>query len=164
MPASFLSHLSSPLRHVAALALLGAAALAPHVAQAVGAYDGIYQNSQQSSNYLSVHQNGSTLIVASFNTISPVGATQTTVGGAYTPARQDIWDLYQGTITGSTGILNGQVIYGACQVSVSAAFDSTGVQLVLGALSTTASGLNQGMNCSLLPARTATNVRFNKVY
>lgn len=145
-------------------ALLALAALGTPASWALGSYDGIYQSSLESNNYLAVHQSGNTLIVASFNTIGPVGAVQSTAAGMYTPARQDIWDLYQGTLSGSLGSLSGQLLYGACQANVSANFDSTGVQLTLNSLSSTSSGQNQGISCGLLPARTATNVRFTKIY
>lgn len=157
------SHFLRPQRLIQT-ALLALAALGAQAGWALGSYDGIYQSSLESSNYLAVHQNGSTLIVASFNTVSPVGAVQSTAAGLYTPARQDIWDLYQGTLSGTLGSLSGQLLYGACQANVSANFDSTGVQLTLNSLSSTTAGQTQGISCGLLPARTATSVRFTKIY
>lgn len=130
-------------------------------ATAAASYAGIYQSTADSNSYLSVHQNGNGVIIANFNTIGAVGARQSTVLGSYQPARQDIWDLYQGTLSGNQATLSGQLLFGACQASVSAVFTSTTVQLNLSGLSATTSGLSQGVNCGSSAIRT--NTVYNKI-
>ncbi|MDD0813795.1 lectin like domain-containing protein [Curvibacter sp. HBC28] len=125
-------------------------------AAAAANYDGIYQSSSNSNSYLSVHQNGSSMIIANFNTVGAVAVPQSTVLGSYRPERQDIWDLYQGTLSGNVGTLSGQLLFGACQTQVSAIFTSTTVQLNLSGLSATAAGAAQSVNCSssVIPSST----------
>ena len=128
-------------------------------ALAAGLYDGIYQHPTDTNNYLSVHQNGTTLIVASYNTIQSTNVTYYSAIGNFTPARADIWDLLVGTISGNTAFLSGEIIYGACSMQMNMVFDAKGATATLLSVQNTNAGNAQGMRCADAALLIGSNVR-----
>ena len=97
-----------------------------------GPHDGIYHiiNADGSpGDYLSVHSNGSDIIATIYRSASPVNAASfaLTDGGASvaTIYRWGSWDLYNGTLSGSSATLTGYSQYGLCNASVSISFGQT---------------------------------------
>lgn len=120
-------------------------------ASAVGPYDGIYQRSGSSTEYFSVHQNGTTLIVASFFTLGWVGVGIDTPGGLFVPNRTDLWELYRGEIYGASTTVTGETYYGICSAKVRMVFDSTGVDLTIQSVTATAEATAQLLTCTQPP-------------
>jgi hypothetical protein len=117
------------------------------IASAAGPFDGVYQTGGQQ--YLSVHQNGGTLIVAAFSTIGSAGTAITAPNGQqFVPARADVWELYSGPIQGLSATLSGQTFYGACTVNITFTFDATGATYTNHNFVNTAAGSAQGVNCA----------------
>lgn len=116
-------------------------------ALAAGPYDGIY-NVPGTKEYLSVHQNGSWMIVGNFSTIPASNIVYYLGDGQQTmPTRMDKWDLFSGTISGNSVTLVGEIAYGACSSQTGAVFNSSGVTVTQQYISTTALGIAQGVNC-----------------
>lgn len=117
-------------------------------AYAAGQYDGIYQSTTSSDTYASVHQNGNVLIIALFDGMTSSGTTRfNTPFGSITPSRLDYWDLYQGTISGSSAQIMGQTTFTGCNEIVSLEFDESGATATYQAFSNTAAGNRAGMQC-----------------
>jgi hypothetical protein len=113
-------------------------------------FSGIYKDPTQSNSYLSIHQNGSKVITTSYNTVPiPAGDIYySSAAGIYYPSRADVWDLYSGTVAGSSGFLSGEFNYGACfgRASMRLNADSS-ISFTVTSISTTASGIAQGVQC-----------------
>ena len=114
--------------------------------------------------YLSVHQNGRNLIITSYTTISSSNVTFYSAIGSYIPSRMDVWDLYSGTISGSTAFVSGQTIYGACLLQLNFVFDANGATGTLLSAQNTDSGNAQGMRCSDIPYYGSNVQRFPRVF
>jgi hypothetical protein len=86
---------------------------------AAGPYDGIYQWSQ--GYFLSLHQNGSTMI----GTVYWVASQTNPVGfGALMVSDVDTFDLFNGPISGNKAMLTGTRIFRACDESYDLVFNA----------------------------------------
>lgn len=142
-------------------ALAALAASIVTAATAAGPYDGIYQSTANPNQYLSVHQNGSAIIAASFSTLPSFNINFYVGGYQFTPQRADVWDLYSGTINGNTAIIQGENIFGACLEAGTATFDATGLNYRISASTQTPAGRAQGFPCVAAPN---SQLRFNRVF
>lgn len=117
---------------------------------AAGQYDGIYQAlAVSSTTYYSVHQNGNTLIAASFGTIPISGTSFNSARGSITPSTLNSWDVIQGTINGNKVTLSGTVHFGGCNQVITVVFDQNGGALMtLMSSVETIAGRNAGLNCA----------------
>lgn len=123
------------------------ASLFSTLAMAGGPYDGIY-NLPSTPEYLSVHQNGTNMIVGWFSTIPATGIMFNLGNGQqFPPARVDIWDLFSGVISGNSIRLVGEVAYGACNSTMDAAFTASSVTVTQKFISTTSLGNSYGIDC-----------------
>ncbi len=129
-----------------------------------GAYDGIYQSSASSTQYVSLHQNGSTLIAAVYDSTSNGGVRVSILGGSIVPAKLDFWNVYSGTIVNNAVILTGQIAFGGCTETVIGNFQANGsVTVTFNGAVPTLAGLNAGLNCnSGTPVGTV--LTFNRVF
>ena len=113
---------------------------------AAGPWDGIYKMSTEQ--YLSVHQNGSSIIVGMFSTFPPLGAiVNLGAGQRFYPLRSDVWDLFTGEISGSSVELKGEQAYGACFASISVNFYAGGAEATRNYSVNTPAGTSQNVNC-----------------
>ncbi|MDB5946735.1 MAG: hypothetical protein JWQ33_1761, partial [Ramlibacter sp.] len=120
-----------------------------NLAVAAGQWDGIYQVGDKA--FLSVHQNGSSIIIGAFSTIPSwnIMVLLTNEQG-FVPPRIDQWDLFSGTLFGSTVTVTGETAYGACNSSATITFTTAGATITRNFLSNTAAGTAQGVNCASL--------------
>ena len=137
-------------------------------AAANGPYDGIY-NVSGTQEYLSVHQNGSGLIVGYFTTIPASNMTFLLGDGqSFAPNRVDYWDLLSGTISGNYAPVNGEVAYGACRSYWDVVFSGSSVTVTQTYIDTTTLGFNRGINCpayqDFLISTRGYNRTYQKVY
>lgn len=144
-----------------ACALIGAVYAPAHAA---GPYDGIYVNLENSTSYMSVHTNGNTLIGTAYGIIPASGILVTSAIGNVAVRQLNTWDLYQGSISGSTGTMSGQVFYNACNVSVSVNFNSGGATVVFNSSSNTLVGNSSGVNCGVIPTLAPNGVNFLRIF
>ena len=123
------------------------ASLFSNLAMAGGPYDGIY-NLPNTPEYLSVHQNGTRLIVGWFSTIPATGISFNLGSGQNLPPnRMDIWDLFSGVISGNSARLTGEVAYGSCNSTLDAAFTASSVTITQKFINTTSLGNYFGIDC-----------------
>ena len=116
---------------------------------AAGPWDGIYQTGPM--DYLSVHQNGSRLIVGQFTTLTPFG-TGANIGDGqrFFPQRADVWDLLSGELNGASATLTGEVSFGACHANYTISFHTGGAFIARNSFSNTEAGTAQGIDCPTL--------------
>lgn len=125
-----------------ALALVGASAMAN------GPYDGVYQYGL-SPVFYSVHQSGSTLLVASMGSL-PLSGVQIGLGAGFTvvPSSIQHWTYSIGSINGNTARVTGLANFGACSTTTDVTFDGQGNAYGTFVNSvTTLFGSQQGVNC-----------------
>lgn len=123
------------------------AAFASSLANAAGPYDGIY-NVPNTSEFLSVHQNGSHVIIGGFATVPATGIYYSLGDGQiFPPTRADNWELFSGDSFGSTVVVTGETAFGACESDKLVVF--TGSEAIVTQLyvRTTAIGFTFGINC-----------------
>jgi hypothetical protein len=133
--------------------LIASLAFAASSAFAAGPYDGVYAfTSVNSSTLLSVHQNGSTLLVVTLsqraNTLGslyPVAPRFTVV-----PTVNQVWEYAIGTLNGQEATVNNPgAFYGACSVDMRVNFNGLGgMTLTPLAGTTTAVGTANGVSCN----------------
>ena len=124
-----------------------AAAVVSTLATAAGSYDGIY-SVPNTYEFLSVHQNGSRVIVGGFSTIPASGIVfYLGDGQQFPPDRADNWELFSGDISGSTVFVTGQTAYGACEADKRVEFTGTSVVVTQLFIRTTPIGFKYGINC-----------------
>ena len=124
-------------------------ALASSLTFAAGSYDGIYQSQAGSTGYYSFHQNGSTLIVAYFDTIAASGVNISSAIGNVVPTNLSYWSVMSGQIVGNRVTLTGQTFFATCNETTGATFESNGtITITLLAMSATPAGLVSGVNCT----------------
>lgn len=148
---------------LAALGVLFASAAA-----AIGPYDGIY-NLPNTPEYLSVHQNGSGMIIGAFSTIPASNITFLLGDGqSFAPSRVDYWDLFSGTINGNFVSVSGEVAYGACLSEWDVRFFASAVTVTQTFISTTQLGFDRGINCpgyqNYLVSQRGLTQTYSKVY
>jgi hypothetical protein len=134
------------------------------VAFAAGPYDGIYQSTTDSNDYVSLHQSGNSVIIANFSVGAVTGVTLTGSFGTIGPRSLDTWELYQGTMTGTHGSISGEGPFRACNTSWSLDIDAAGnANATLTGVARTASGTAQNVNCGIAIS-IGTVVKFNRVF
>jgi hypothetical protein len=111
-----------------------------------------------------VHTNGSQLVATVYSIIPASGIQITSTIGRVTPSQLNIWDLLQGSLSGATGTLSGQMFHNACNVSFAISFSGTGAVGVLTSASNTAVGTISGVNCSQLMATNSSPYVFTKIF
>lgn len=119
------------------------------IASAAGVYDGIYQIGGREQWY-SLHQNGDRIVVAHFisDPNFPVAA-QFANGQTFGSGKLDYWFLFGGTLSGETAAVSGEFLFGACNMTATLDFRVAGIITVTQiAISPTATGSDQGINCS----------------
>ena len=129
--------------------VLSLLALSSQISLAAGPWDGIYQTGPM--DYLSVHQNGNTVIVGQFSTVPPLGSIVNIGDGQrFFPPRADVWDLLSGELKGTSATLTGEVSYGACHANYSISFRTGGAFIARNFFSNTEAGTAQGVDCDAL--------------
>lgn len=124
-------------------------ALSGQISLAAGPWDGIYQTGPM--DYLSVHQNGNTVIVGQFSTYPPLGSTVNIGDGQrFFPPRADVWDLLSGELNGASAALTGEVSYGACHANYTISFRPGAAFVARKSFSNTEAGTAQGVDCAAL--------------
>lgn len=146
--------------------LLAALALfASSTAMAAGIYDGIYANQTVPNEYLSVHTNGSQLIVTEYTAVPSNGSVAfISVIGNIRPPAVPVWQLFNGPINGSTANLTGQYPFNACAVSITLNFTNVGLTATLNSATNTSIGTASGANCAALPSLMNGNLNYTKVF
>lgn len=142
------------------LALAGALC---STAFAVGQYDGIYQNPLNSNYYLSVHTNGTAIIVTGYSSfgISGMGVTMTGAG-TIRPNALDYFDLLNGTINGNSATVSGNYAFRGCQVTANLVFGESTATATFPVIQQSALASSQGFNCrALFPT---TPIVFPKIF
>jgi hypothetical protein len=130
---------------ILAIASLAMALVTPAIA--AGAYDGIYQSTANSKSYATVHQSGTSIIVAAFDIDSVSGVSISGSFGRVT-GNLSTWELYQGSISGSHATVIGEGVYGSCKMGSTINFDAAGNAIVtITSLAQTAKGMTQNVNC-----------------
>ena len=137
------------------------AALPTHAA---GPYDGIYVNLANAGSYLSLHTSGSTVVATIYGIISSSGIVMTSVLGNVTPRQINTWELYQGTISGSSAVLSGQTLFNACNLSVNVSFTSTGGTAYVTDASNTLVGDASRINCAALEGAYPNGISYRKIF
>jgi hypothetical protein len=100
-------------RLIAAAALLSSAC-----AMAAGAFDGVYQNTANSEHFYTVHQNGSTMLLGAFGTITTDGNIYLKYGAyQFRPPKLYPWDVQTGQLDGARAIMTGGTMQNACTVT-----------------------------------------------
>jgi hypothetical protein len=116
---------------------------------AAGPWDGIYQTGP--TDYLSIHQNGNTVIVGQFSTFSSLGLNVDIGDGQrFFPQRADVWNLLSGELNGSSATLTGEVSYGACLANYTITFQPGAAFIARNYFSNTQAGAAQGIDCAAL--------------
>lgn len=124
-----------------------AAALVSTLATAAGPFDGIY-SVPNTSEFLSVHQNGNRVIVGGFSTIPASGITFFLGDGQqFPPERADLWELFSGDSSGSTVFVTGEIAYGACEADKRVEFNGSTAVVTQLFIRTTSVGFRYGINC-----------------
>ena len=91
-------------------------------ALAAGQYDGIY-NLPNTATYISVHQNGTRIIMGVFTTGTATNINFRLSDGQVVPgSRLDYWDLISGDLIGNHVRLVGQTAFGGCETTMAANF------------------------------------------
>jgi hypothetical protein len=120
---------------------------------AVGATnDGIYQWSP--SEYLSIHQDGSTIIGTIYFNIDGNFSFAATAGAGVLPVPQiDVFDLLGGTASGSTAKMSGTRFHRACSVVYNFTFNSNSTITVSRvSAANTAAATAAGLSCTAIAA------------
>ncbi|RUP35185.1 MAG: hypothetical protein EKK45_01875 [Curvibacter sp.] len=130
---------------------------ASSLAMAAGVYDGIYSNQNIANEYLSVHTSGSRMIVTEYTAATSNGTVYfSSPIGTVRPPAVPVWQLFSGTLVGSTVSLTGQYPFNACDVGLTVNFTTTGLTLSFtGAVNNTI-GNSTGVSCSSLPSLVGT--------
>lgn len=136
--------------------LAAVVAMALGSAHAAGPYDGIYHLG--GSQWFSVHQNGSQLVIGSFwqLPVLPDRPIDFYLGDGQvmrSVPRLDSWDLYGGVINGNVVTVEGENNYGACRAAYTLAFDASGANVTRHAMTQTALGSSRGIDCFLFYQR-----------
>ena len=104
-----------------------------------------------SQSYISIHQNGSTILAAAFSTIPSTGVSISFINGQhFVPQRVDVSDVFFGQLFGNTVTLSGETAYGACNASFTVSFNGATANFTRNFFSNTPAGTAQGFNCSNL--------------
>ncbi len=106
-----------------ALASIGTCAIAG------GRYDGIYASPISNASWVSVHHNDERMIAAAFDSELQFGITIGTAIGNTTPAVMSTWSLLGGPFSGNSATVTGEMLYGACKVTMRAVFTDSTFQL-----------------------------------
>ena len=127
--------------------LLGFFGLNGQAALAAGLYDGVYQNFSSSNDYLTIYQNGSTIITTNYTTYNSVGAVIPTVGGMVFPGAIDYFTVHNGTINGSTATISGIGSFRACNVTLTLNFYNQSASMVVATVTPNPLAISQNYNC-----------------
>ncbi|RUP24533.1 MAG: hypothetical protein EKK45_24225 [Curvibacter sp.] len=148
------------MKTLAALALFASSSV-----MAAGIYDGIYANQTAANEYLSVHTNGNQMIVTEYTIVPSNGSVAfVSVIGTIRPPTVPVWQLFNGTVNGSTANLTGQYPFNACAVSFTLNFTSVGLTATINSATNTAVGSASGANCAALPALMNGNLNYTKLF
>ena len=130
---------------------------------AAGQYDGIYQNPLNSNYYLSVHTNGSDIIVTGYSSFGVSGLGVVFSGaGTFRPAALDFFDLMHGSIAGNSATISGTYAFRACQITANLVFTDSSAVATFPSVQSSSAASSQGFNCrALFPS---TPITFPKIY
>lgn len=132
--------------------------------EVVDLYDGIYLWSD--GNYLSLHQDASTMIATLYFNDNGSFDFETATGGSLTVAQLDLFDLLAGSVTGSTAKISGTIFHRACNVNYDFVFGANAtLTATRTSVSNTATANAAGMSCNELvavenPTRTMRRIAF----
>ena len=123
-------------------------ALAPPIFSG-GLYDGIYQWTP--GVYLTIQQHGANIIATNYFNVDG-SFTFTSSDGHVLPVPQlDIFDLYNGSVSGANANISGTEFHRACNVSYSLVFSDNGsITVTKTAVSNTAAATQVGISCAAI--------------
>lgn len=124
-----------------ALTLIGTCALAG------GRYDGIYASPVSDASWVSIHHTNSHMIAAAFDSTMQFAGIINTVIGATSPSILSTWSLLGGPFAGNEGTVSGEMVFGACQVTMRAVFTDNSFQLYPVSSTQTAQGQRTNFRC-----------------
>ncbi|MDH4464449.1 MAG: hypothetical protein QE290_10485 [Acidovorax sp.] len=131
-------------------------------AMAAGPYDGIYVNTSNQSEYVSVHTNGNQMVVTTYEILPASNIFFTSNIGTVAPRQVNVWQLLQGTINGNVVGLAGQAVFNQCNIRVTATFGGSDITAVVTSSSSSGAGFSSSINCGALVGGTPT--RFSKIF
>jgi hypothetical protein len=124
-------------------------AAAPGPVSSAGLYDGIYQWSP--GNYLSIHQRGARIIATIYLNADGSFSFNSPDGHILPVPQLDIFDLLNGSISGSRATISGTRFHRACNVSYNFAFSDNGdISVTKTAVSNTAAADLAGISCAAI--------------
>lgn len=125
--------------------------LSPAVQAQVG---GIYVSAADPSQFVTVHQNGNTLVVVQ-NTPAPAGGGVELGNGQYVNATLYALTYSVGQLAadGKSSALIGTAAGGACATSYAALFSDVGLRMTLQGVYQNAAGSMQGIDCAALSSK-----------
>ena len=136
-------------------------------ALAVGPFDGVYKHPTLPNRYASVHQTGTRMIIATFDTSTTLSSGFNVISpiGTFKPNRMDYWELTNGPMTGVNTIrINGETVFGACIQSFDLTFDQNNMTVQQISIDQTPIGLAQNMACSSLLQSGSTPLIYPKIF
>lgn len=101
-------------------------------AKSSGLYDAIYQHPINSNVYLTLIQNGNTVIVTRYQIVTPDHFYYPFEKRDYvtTPTQLNTWELFSGTIVNNRAVVKGRSNYESCEEEIDLKFDASGVNVL----------------------------------
>lgn len=130
-------------------------------AMAAGPYDGIYVSAANQSEYISVHTNGTQMVVTTYEILPASNILFTSNIGNVYPRQVNVWQLLQGTISGNVVGLSGQTLFNQCNIRVTATFNGSDITAVITSSSSSGAGYSSTIHCGALAGGTG---RFTKIF
>jgi len=139
--------------------------LGPVLTYAAGPNDGIYQAAANSTKYVSLHQNGNTLIAAIYDSVSNSSVGFSTARGTIVPSKLDYWDVYSGQVIGNSVQLSGQTGFTGCSETLNITFGGSGTfTAIFQGITPTQAGVTAGLNCSAGNPPIGSTLIFTRVF
>ena len=131
-------------------------------ASVTGTYDGIYLWSD--GKYLSLHQDGATMIATIYFNADVSISLNPASGGALPVAQLDIYDLLAGTVTGTTAKIVGTRSFGVCSVGYNFVFEADAkLTATRTSVSNTAGANAAGLDCTKILASENATLAMQKI-
>lgn len=156
MKGATMKRITRPGACFAALCLCSTALLA------AGPYDGVYQSTANPNYFLTIYQNGNSVVSTGYSNISSPGLSLSSPGGTIQPQYLDFFSLYGGTINGTQASITGYDYFRACNISMTLTFASGTVTSLVTASAASPAGIAQGVNCTVVD-KVNTQVIWNKL-
>lgn len=113
-----------------------------------GRYDGIYASPLSNVSWVSVHHNDSRMIAAAFESTLQFSGTISTPLGNTTTSVLSTWSLLGGSFSGNSATVSGEMLFGACKVTLRAVFTDSNFQLFPVSSEQTSQGIRTNFNCN----------------